>query len=88
MYFKLASFSEQEQIIRALRGWQFDRDRHGSLYDRGSCDSYYQRGVNPHYGGVGGGSGPCVLVSDTDSVKEYMAGYNDNEALDNKKDWR
>jgi len=23
--------------------------RHGGPYDRGSADSYYQRGYNPHY---------------------------------------
>jgi hypothetical protein len=28
-----------------------------------------------------------VPVTDEVSVKEYMAGYNHNEQLDNKKDW-
>ena len=31
---------------------------HGSPFDRGSADSYYQRPRNPHRGGVGGDSGP------------------------------
>ena len=79
--------SEQEQIIRALRGWQFDREQHGSLYDRGSADSYYGRGRNPHYGGVGGESGITVLVSDEASVAEYNAGYDFNERNGDKKDW-
>jgi len=87
MYIAMMKHAEQEQIVRALRGWQFTRDTHGSLYDRGASDSYYGRNLNPHYGGVGGGSGPTVPVTDEASVKEYMAGYNQNEQLNNKKDW-
>jgi hypothetical protein len=87
MYIAMLIHSEQEQIVRALRGWQFTRDTHGSLFDRGSADSYYGRRPGPHYGGVGGGSGPTVPVTDEASVAEYMAGYNQNEQLNNKKDW-
>ena len=87
MYFAMMSVDEQEQIVRALRGWQFDRTQHGSLWDRGSADSYYHRGPNPHYGGVGGGSGERVEVTDRVSVEEYMAGYADNEQCGSKKDY-
>ena len=87
MYIAMMKHAEQEQIVRALRGWQFDRTKHGSLFDRGGADSYYGRQPGPHYGGVGGGSGPTVPVTDEASVAEYMAGYNQNEQLDNKKDW-
>ena len=79
--------TEAEAIVRALRGWQFDRTQHGSLFDRGSADSYYHRGPQPHYGGVGGGSGERVVVTDEASVKEYMAGYADNEQHGSKKDF-
>jgi len=79
--------TEADKIVRALRGWQFDRERHGSLWDRGSADSYYHREPNPHYGGVGGGSGERVEVADEDSVAEYMAGYGDNEQFGSKKDF-
>lgn len=79
--------TEQEQIIRALKGAQFDRKRHGSLYDRGGADSYYGRGPQPHYGGVGGDSGERVYVEDAESIAEYMQGYRDNEALGDHKDW-
>ena len=79
--------TEAEAIVRALRGWQFDRTQHGSLWDRGSADSYYHRVPNPHYGGVGGGSGERVAVTDAASVKEYMAGYADNEQHGSKKDF-
>jgi hypothetical protein len=87
MYIAMLSTHEQEQIVRALRGWQFTRSTHGSLYDRGSSDSYYHRGPNPHYGGVGGGSGPTVPVTDAASVAEYSAGYEDNEQSGSKKEW-
>jgi hypothetical protein len=67
MYLPIMSEDEQQQVIRALRGPQFVRERHGSLYDRGSSDSYYGRQITPHYGGVGGDSGPRVEVSQSTS---------------------
>jgi hypothetical protein len=79
---KFATLDEQEQIVRTLRGWQFDREEHGCLYDRGRSDRLHGRGPNPHYGGVNGGwphAEAYVSVRDRDEglVKEYMAGYND-----------
>ncbi len=88
MYLHLMSKDEQEAVVRALRGWQFVRSNHGSLYDRGSADSYYGRSRQPHYGGVGGESGQRVAVTDPQSVAEYMAGYDYNERFGDKKDWR
>lgn len=79
--------TEKEQVFTLLKGWQFDRKRHGSLYDRGGADSYYHRSPLPHYGGVGGDSGPMVSVTDKVSSAEYMAGYRDNEASGSKKEW-
>jgi hypothetical protein len=53
--------TEQERVVHILKSnWQFDRKRHGCLYDRGSADSYYGRPRDPHYGGVGGDSGQRV----------------------------
>jgi len=78
---------EQKAVVRALRDWQFQR-KHGSLYDRGSADSYYGRPRDPHYGGVGGDSGSRVEVTDECSVAEYMAGYDYNELYGDKKDYR
>lgn len=78
---------EKERVVGILKGWQFDRKQHGSLYDRGSADSYYGRARRPHYGGVGGDSGPRVEVSDCASVTEYNQGYNDNTAAGCFKDW-
>lgn len=79
--------TEQEKIVRTLKGWQFIRENHGSLFDRGSADSYYGRYPDPHYGGVGGDSGPRVSVSDQDSVFEYMSGFDWNEKHGDKKEW-
>jgi hypothetical protein len=63
--------------------------RHGSPYDRGMADSYYSRSRLPHY-----------FVGDThrsrrvdrwemtpDEVEAYHAGYDDNEAEGDKKEW-
>jgi hypothetical protein len=88
MYLHIMSETEQKAVVRALRGPQFIRKNHGSLFDRGSADSYYGRSRIPHYGGVGGDSGPRVEVTDKESVAEYMAGYDDNEQSGDKKDWR
>ena len=89
MYMKLMTEEEQKAVVRALRGWQFQRKNHGSLYDRGSADSYYGRGRNPHYGGVGGDSGPRVDQGlSIDEIAEYYAGYEDNERFGDKKDYR
>lgn len=79
--------TEKQRVIDILKGWQFDRKRHGCLYDRGSADSYYGRTRDPHYGGVLGDSGPRVAVNDTASVAEYMAGYNYNEQYGDKKNY-
>lgn len=80
--------AEKEQVFKILKDqWQFIRENHGSLYDRGSADSYYGRGPTPHYGGVGGDSGPRVEVSDLVSRAEYLAGYEYNEQYGDKKDW-
>ena len=87
MYLQLLPISEQEAVVRALRGWQFDRAQHGSLYDRGSADSYYGRPRNPHYGGVGGDSGPRVIVTDLKGIEEYNEGYDWNEQYGDRKNW-
>jgi hypothetical protein len=88
MYMKLLTDSEQEKIVRALKGWQFIRKNHGSLYDRGSADSYYGRPRGPHYGGVGGESGPRVEKLTAEERSEYLAGYDYNEQHGEKKDYR
>jgi len=88
MYIAMLEPTEQERVVRGLRGPQFVRKNHGSLYDRGSADSHYGRPRGPHYGGVGGDSGPRVEVTDESSVAEYLAGYEYNERFGDKKDYR
>jgi hypothetical protein len=80
--------SEKERVVQVLKGWQFDRKKHGCLYDRGSADSYYGRPRDPHYGGVGGDSGSRVDQGlNIDEIKEYYAGYEWNERYGDKKDY-
>jgi hypothetical protein len=80
--------TEKERVFNILNDqWQFVRENHGSLYDRGSADSYYHRPPSAHYGGVGGDSGPRVDVTDAISRAEYMAGYEWNEQYGDKKNW-
>jgi hypothetical protein len=63
---------------------QFDRNRHGSLYDRGSADSYYRRPKNPHWYPEGTYHGNVVADLTEEEVKEYMLGYDENNDF---KDW-
>ena len=88
MYLHILTDEEQLAVVRALRGWQFMRGKHGCLYDRGSADSYYGRRRDPHYGGVGGDSGNRVDQLTAEEVAEYQAGYTYNELYGEKKDYR
>jgi hypothetical protein len=63
---------------------QFDRSRHGGLYDRGSADSYYRRAKNPHWYPEGTGIEPIITDLTEEEVKEYMLGYDENTEF---KDW-
>jgi hypothetical protein len=65
----------------------FDRIRHGSLYDRGSADSYYGRERYPHWYPNGTYNGDCILAVTKDEIAEYMAGYDYNEEFGDKKSW-
>ena len=81
--------TDKERVVHILKSqWQFDRKKHGSLYDRGSADSYYGRPRDPHYGGVGGLSGQRVDQGlSIDEIKEYYAGYEYNERFGDRKEW-
>ena len=59
----------------------------GGLYDRGTCDSYYRRGIKPHYYPYG--THKCKRVTDLTpyQIKIYMKGYNDNEKEGFYKEW-
>lgn len=63
--------------------------RHGGPFDRGSADSYYGRGINPHY--YVGATAQSTRLEDVDmsekEIADYMAGYAYNEKFGGKKDY-
>lgn len=61
--------------------------RHGGCYDRGAADSYYGRLRNPHY--FVGATYASGLVTEltAEQIEAYNAGYDDNEATGNKKQY-
>jgi hypothetical protein len=61
--------------------------RHGGPYDRGSADSYYRRGRNPHYYKGDTARSELVLNLNEQELAEYNLGYDENEASNNFKDW-
>jgi hypothetical protein len=83
----MSKVAEQEQIIRTLSGVQFDRERHGSLYDRGSADSYYNRRIDPHWFPEGSYKGEKITNLTAEEIAEYQAGYDWNEQYGDKKNW-
>jgi len=64
-------------------------ERHGGPYDRGHADSYYRRSREPHFYLAGTGSSPKVVEADMCAyeIEAYHAGYNDNEADGDFKDY-
>lgn len=79
--------AEKEQVFQALKGPQFDRERHGGLWDRGSADSYYGRIPNPHWYPLGSYQGEEVTNLNQAEIDEYLAGYEWNELRGDKKSW-
>ena len=63
---------------------QFDRKRHGGLYDRGSADAYYHRDAEPHWYPEGTYKGARMTDLTPEEVAEYMEAYN---AQDYFKEW-
>lgn len=63
--------------------------RHGGPYDRGSADSYYRRGRQPHYYVGATKMSARVECKDMtpDEIEAYNAGYDDNEDSGNHKEW-
>jgi hypothetical protein len=66
---------------------QFNRKQHGSLFDRGSADSYYGRPQEPHWYPEGSYNGNAVTALTPEEVQEYLAGYDHNEQFGGKKSW-
>jgi hypothetical protein len=74
-------------FIKIFGGIGMPDHRHGGPYDRGATDSYYRRGISPHY--FKGATYQSEKVTDLtlEEVAEYMRGYNDNENDRNFKEW-
>jgi hypothetical protein len=60
---------------------------YGSLYDTGKADSYYGRQQNPHYYVNQNGVVSCIADLTEEQIAEYVAGYDDNNAAGDFKDW-
>lgn len=79
---------EKQKVFDILSDrMQFDRTRHGSLYDRGSADSYYHRPRSPHWWPEGTGKGVKIENLTAEECNEYLAGYEYNERFGDKKEW-
>jgi hypothetical protein len=63
--------------------------RHGSCFDRGSADSYYNRPRRPHYYVGATYTSEKVIAENMteEEIANYNAGYDWNENNGDKKDW-
>jgi hypothetical protein len=70
------------------KGQQYN-DRHGGPFDRGSADSWYSRGITPHY--FTGASYQSTRLEEVDmsekEIQDYLAGYHWNEEFGDKKEY-
>jgi hypothetical protein len=64
-------------------------ERHGGPYDRGMADSYNGRDYNPHYFTGDSFNSPKIELKDmsAEEIIAYTAGYRDNEANGDKKEY-
>lgn len=62
---------------------------HGSPYDRGSADSYYQRSFRPHYFVGETYNSDEIQQSEMtfEEIEEYTRGWRENRAAGNFKEW-
>jgi hypothetical protein len=64
-------------------------NRHGGPFDRGSADSWYSRGINPHYytGDTHSSTRLEAVDMSEKEIQDYLAGYAYNEEFGGKKEW-
>ena len=74
----------RERVV--YKGKEYDAT-HGGAFDRGSADSYYGRGRDPHYYPQGTYKGDRIEQLTAEQVEAYYAGYEYNEQFGDKKDW-
>ena len=76
-----------------MEGIEFDGkiydDRHGGPFDRGASDSYYRRGITPHFFIGSTYQSPIVEESEmtNEQLEAYHAGYRYNEKQGDFKEW-
>jgi len=76
-----------------MEGINFDGkvydDRHGGPFDRGAADSYYRRGITPHF--FTGSTYISPLIDEDGMTNEqldaYHAGYRYNQEQGDFKEW-
>jgi len=75
-------------IVETNRSAYYDQ-RHGGPYDRGAADSYYGRDYNPHYYVGDTYNTPKIELAQmtAQEIVAYTAGYTDNEANGDRKEW-
>lgn len=71
---------------KVFNGKTYDA-RHGRPFDRGSADSWYSRGLNPHYYVGDTHVGDAVTTLTQEELEAYVAGYEWNEKFGGKKSW-
>ena len=67
--------------------YNVDNFQHGSPWDRGSADSYYNRPLDPHYWPEGTGFGEKITDLTDSQRMEYYAGHEWNEEQGVHKEW-
>lgn len=58
---------------------KFDKNRHGSLFDRGQADAFYGRPRSPHWYPQGTYNSPKISKLNEKEIAEYHAGYDSVE---------
>ncbi len=77
----------------STEGIEFDGkiwdDRHGGPFDRGSADSYYRRGITPHFFTGSSYQSPIIEESEmtNEQLEAYHAGYRYNQKQGDFKEW-
>jgi len=76
-------------MLEAITQHGYYDERHGGPYDRGTADSYYGREYNPHYFVGDTYKSPKIELANMTAAEivAYTAGYTNNEASGDKKDW-
>lgn len=86
---RMAEAARYQQMTEEATRSAYYSQRHGGPYDRGTADSFYGRGYNPHYFvGDSYSSTRLELVDMSASeIAAYTAGYRNNEESGERKEY-